>query len=151
MADRTKGITPSGVARRAGRKGLRRSKTLATRRLSREEIRDANELLESVAHLRPAHRTECAEGPRPCPWVSCRFHLYLDVNPATGSIKVNFPDLEVWEMRETCALYVADRWGITLEEIGVILNLTRERIRQLERSGLDKLQIEYHDIDGDAP
>jgi hypothetical protein len=151
MADRTKGITPSGVARRAGRKGLRRSKTLATRRLSREEIRDANELLESVAHLRPKHRTECAEGPRPCPWVSCRFHLYLDVNPATGSIKVNFPDLEVWEMRETCALDVADRGGITLEEIGVILNLTRERIRQLERSGLDKLQIEYHDIDGDTP
>ncbi|MFT4704426.1 MAG: hypothetical protein ACI81R_002131 [Bradymonadia bacterium] len=142
-----KGITPSGVARRKGRKGLRRSKTLATRRLSREEVRDANELLRSLASERPQDRDDCATGPRPCPWVSCRFHLYLDVNPATGSIKVNFPDLEVWEMPETCALDVADRGGITLEEIGVILNLTRERIRQLEKSGIEKLYAEYDDED----
>tara|TARA_B100001093_G_scaffold20855_1_gene18647 strand:- start:422 stop:688 length:267 start_codon:yes stop_codon:yes gene_type:complete len=66
--------------------------------------------------------------------------LYLDVNPDTGSIKLNFPDLEVWEMRETCALDVADRGGITLEEVGEILNLTRERIRQVEVKGLQKLR-----------
>jgi len=58
--------------------------------------------------------------------------LYLDVNERTGSIKLNFPDLEVWELPETCALDIADRGGITLEEVGEIMNLTRERIRQLE-------------------
>ena len=73
---------------------------------------------------------------RPCPYVSCKHHLYLDVNPETGSIKLNFPDLEVWEMAETCSLDVADRGGITLEEVGEILNLTRERIRQVEVRGL---------------
>ncbi|MBU6161975.1 MAG: DNA-binding protein, partial [Myxococcales bacterium] len=87
-------------------------------------------------------------GARPCPWVSCKFHLYLDVNPETGSIKLNFPDLEVWEMPETCALDVADRGGITLEEVGEILNLTRERIRQVEVHGLEKLQLEYKDLSG---
>ena len=80
-------------------------------------------------------------------WVSCKFHLYLDVNPETGSIKLNFPDLEVWEMADTCALDVADRGGITLEEVGEILNLTRERIRQVEVFGLEKLAIEYDSLD----
>ena len=57
----------------------------------------------------------------------------------TGAIKLNFPDLEVWEMTETCALDVADRGGTTLEEVGAIMNLTRERIRQVEVKGLAKL------------
>ena len=78
--------------------------------------------------------------PRPCPFVSCSHHLYLDVNPQTGAIKLNFPHLEVWEMAETCSLDVADRGGITLEEVGAILNLTRERIRQVEVRGLSQDQ-----------
>ena len=57
-----------------------------------------------------------------------------------GSIKINFPDVEVWEMTDTCALDIADRGGITLEEVGEIMNLTRERVRQLETQGLTKLQ-----------
>ena len=88
---------------------------------------------------RPRTRAECAEAPRPCPFVSCQHHLYLDVSARTGAIKLNFPDLEVWEMTETCALDVADRGGTTLEEVGAIMNLTRERIRQVEVKGLAKL------------
>ncbi len=149
MAERKKGITPSGVARRKGRKGLRRSKTLASRRLTRDELREANEILGAMSDQRPKTRGDCQDAKRPCPWVSCKFHLYLDVNPETGSIKVNFPDLEVWEMAETCALDVADRAGITLEEVGEILNLTRERIRQVEVLGLSKLTEEYSDLLGD--
>ena len=76
---------------------------------------------------------------RPCPFVSCKYHLYLDVHPVRGSIKVNFTDIEVWEMTETCALDIADRGGITLEEVGEIMNLTRERVRQVETAGLAKL------------
>jgi hypothetical protein len=148
MADKHNGMTPSGVARRKGRKGLRRSKTLSTRRLTREEIREADEIISALEGLRPRDRGQCATGARPCPWVSCKFHLYLDVNPETGSIKLNFPDLEVWEMPETCALDVAERGGITLEEVGEILNLTRERIRQVEVHGLEKLQLEYKELAG---
>ncbi len=125
--------------RRPGKKGRRRSRTIATKRLSKEELAVAEEL-QSVHIDRPGHRSECANGVRPCPYVACKHHLYLDVNPDTGSIKLNFPDLEVWEMQDTCALDVADRGGITLEEVGDILNLTRERIRQVEVKGLQKLR-----------
>jgi hypothetical protein len=89
---------------------------------------------------KPRMRIECANGERPCPFVSCKHHLFLDVSARTGAIKLNFPDLEVWEMNETCALDVADRGGTTLEEVGAIMNLTRERIRQVEVKGLAKLQ-----------
>ncbi|TVR01483.1 MAG: DNA-binding protein [Deltaproteobacteria bacterium] len=148
MVDRKKGMTPTGVAARKARKGLRRSKTLVARRLTTHELEEAEDILGAVEHLRPSTRSECVDGPRPCPWVSCKFHLYLDVNPESGSIKLNFPDREVWEMSETCALDIADRGGITLEEVGEILNLTRERIRQVEALGLDKLQSEYDELLG---
>ena len=89
---------------------------------------------------RPRTRAECNQEARPCPWVSCKHHLYLDINPETGSIKINFPDLEPWEMKHTCSLDVADAGALTLEEIGFITNLTRERIRQVEVRGLLKLK-----------
>jgi len=124
-----------------GRRTRMRSKTIALRRLTKEELRFSALLDEQSQEARPATRADCKEGMRPCPWVSCKYHLYLDVNPETGSIKLNFPDIEVWGMRETCALDVADRAGITLEEVGEIMNLTRERVRQVEVRGLLKLKM----------
>jgi len=114
---------PPEVSRKVRRRRRRtrpRSKTIAMKRLTREE---------------------CRGDQRPCPWVACKYHLYLDVNPETGSIKLNFPDLEPWELPHTCSLDVAERGGITLEEVGEIMNLTRERIRQVEVRGLIKLKM----------
>ena len=130
---------------RPGKKGRRRSRTIATKKLSREELAAAEELRHFEVD-RPISRSLCATGPRPCPYVACKHHLYLDVNPETGSIKLNFPDLDVWELEDTCALDVADRGGITLEEVGEILNLTRERIRQVEVRGLEKLKESAEDL-----
>src|SRR5512140_431155 len=125
---------------RPSRDGRVRSKTIAPKRLTREEKREALVLQYPEDVDRPRHRGECQSMERPCPFVSCEHHLYLDVNPESGAIKLNFPHLEVWEMAETCALDVADRGGITLEEVGAILNLTRERIRQVEVRGLTKIR-----------
>jgi len=43
-------------------------------------------------------------------------------------------------MGESCALDIADRGGTTLEDVGAIMNLTRERIRQVEVKALAKLE-----------
>lgn len=93
---------------------------------------------------RPRTRGECADGERPCPFVSCRHHLYLEVTRKTGTIKLNFPDLEVHEMGETCALDVADRGSHSLDEIGEVMNLTYERTRQIEEQALRRLERVYN-------
>jgi len=122
------------------RKGRRRSRTIPMRQLTREELMQGAELTDLIEYERPKSRAECLKMTRPCPFVSCRHHLFLEVNEDTGSIKLNFPDMELSELPETCALDVADRGGVTLEEIGEILNLTRERIRQVEAKGLERLR-----------
>ena len=127
--------------RRRRRRSRPRSKTIALKRLTREELRVGALMFPPVDVPRPKTRAECREEARPCPWVACKFHLYLDVNPETGSIKINFPDLEPEDMKDTCSLDVAERGGITLEEVGEIMNLTRERIRQVEVRGLLKLKM----------
>ena len=127
--------------RRRRRRTRPRSKTIAMKRLTREELRVGAAMYPPVDIARPTNRSECREDMRPCPWVACKHHLYLDINPETGSIKINFPDLEPWELKNTCALDVAEKGGITLEEVGEILNLTRERIRQVEVRGLLKLKM----------
>ena len=131
----------SRKVRRRRRRTRPRSKTIAMKRLTREELRVGALMYPPVDIPRPTSRAECKEEMRPCPWVACKHHLYLDINPETGSIKINFPELEPWEMSHTCALDVAEKGGITLEEVGEIMNLTRERIRQVEVRGLLKLKM----------
>src|SRR5688500_10572646 len=128
---------------RPGRRKRRtraRARTISIRRLSKAELNRGREQYPESDYWRPESRGDCAEMDRPCPFVGCKYHLYIDVHPVRGSIKVNFPDVEVWEMTETCALDIADRGGITLEDVGQIMNLTRERVRQLETAGLARLQ-----------
>ncbi len=118
-----------------------RARTISIRRLSKTELNRGRALYPEIDYWKPTRRSECKDMERPCPFVSCKYHLYIDVHPVRGSIKLNFPDVEVWEMTETCALDVAERGGITLEEVGEIMNLTRERVRQVETAGLSKLDM----------
>lgn len=129
---------PDDAVRR--RRNRSRARTISIRRLSKAELNRGRVLFPEMDYWKPRTRAECRDMDRPCPFVSCKYHLYIDVHPVRGSIKLNFPDVDVWEMTETCALDVADRGGITLEDVGEIMNLTRERVRQVETAGLSALE-----------
>ena len=119
-----------------------RAKTISMKRLPLSERGSYNSVR---SHWRPQTRADCVDDQRPCPYVSCKYHLYLDVSFRTGSIKLNFPDTEVWEMEHSCALDLAASGGMTLEETGGVMNLTRERIRQIEVKALERLEA-FRDI-----
>jgi hypothetical protein len=124
-----------------------RHKTIAPKRLTQQEVRDG-ELLDASDDQRPVTRGDCLSGgfneARPCPFMSCKYHLALDVNPS-GSLVVY--DLEaaangdLSRMEHSCVLDLADRGGMTLEEVGDILGVTRERIRQVEVKALVLLRL----------
>ena len=66
----------------------------------------------------------------PCPWFRCRHNLYLSV--FNERVKFSAPGVEFWQLEETCSIRLADRGGMTLEECGEAMNLTRERVRQVQ-------------------
>lgn len=139
MSDDDEDVT---VRRGRRRRATPRAVTLSVKHNTRASLREFSSY-EYAAELeieRPRTRSDClgggANSARPCAFVSCRHHLYLDVNPETGTIKFNFPMLSPWDLKESCALDVAERGGLTLEETGELLNLTRERVRQIEVRGL---------------
>ena len=146
LADALDEPAPGERRGRRKRRSRARARTISIRRLSKAELNRGRELDPETDYWKPKSRSECKDMERPCPFVSCKYHLYIDVHPVRGSIKLNVPDVEMWEMPETCALDVADRGGITLEEVGEIMNLTRERVRQVETAGLARLQ-EFRDVD----
>lgn len=89
----------------------------------------------------PVTRGDCKEGPRPCPWYGCRHHLGLDTD-SRGQIFVVVPeDRLVAHDGPTCALDVAEETGgLTLQEVGDIVGVTRERVRQIQCRALEKLR-----------
>lgn len=65
---------------------------------------------------------------------------------------MTFPTLELEEMPATCSLDVADEGGATLEQVALCLNITRERVRQIETSIRARVEAELTErgIDGDS-
>jgi hypothetical protein len=142
------GVTPGEETPPSGRSSARRSgippkQTLAVRRITRLELATGRAELKALGadapYERPRTRGDCAQVPRPCPYIACKYSLYLDVS-LTGSIILNFPHLEPGQMpaERSCALDLAERGPMTLEYIAVVTNLTRERIRQIELKALSR-------------
>ncbi len=105
---------------------------------------------------RPLTRGDCRDVPRPCPFVSCRFNLLIDVN-AHGAIRFNATDLppvtpgtnnadfeasaehatDVWasaERLDSCALDVIAARGcdeMTFDQIASAIGVSRQRVERI--------------------
>ena len=82
---------------------------------------------------RPRSRADCLDGPRPCPWVSCRYHLHLDtVSKGRQEELLENPSYE-WGFSESCALDVAERGPLTSREIAPLIGMSQSGCKELYR------------------
>ncbi len=84
----------------------------------------------------PLTREHCANIPRPCPHVSCRHHIYLDV---VGKDIIRNSAVPLWEMTDSCSLDVAERGGVTLETVAELMGVTTDGARKIQERALLKL------------
>lgn len=90
----------------------------------------------------PAKRSECINGPRPCPYVGCRYHLFLTVQ-SRGNIVFPYGEdpAALLTMPSTCALDVASRGQVSQPDVAALLKATRQRIDQEEIVAKQKLRL----------
>lgn len=91
---------------------------------------------------RPTKRADCEGGARPCPYVGCKYNLFLDVS-STGNIRFSFPNRppEAVDPEASCALDLASSGGLTLQEVADVTGVTRERVRQIEMKSVRRLRL----------
>src|SRR5262245_43072037 len=64
--------------RRSRRRREVRARTISVKRMTKRELELGRILYPEVAVDKPRTRADCVGGERPCPFVSCKHHLYLD-------------------------------------------------------------------------
>ena len=93
---------------------------------------------------KPRRRGDCENGARPCPWVSCRHHLFLDVT-RDGEVVENFPGKDVDEIDFTCSLDIADtveghRAPLPLSVLASIMGTSRSSVTAVEVNAMKKFR-----------
>ncbi len=67
----------------------------------------------------PKTRGDCIDGPRPCPYETCKYHLGRDTEP-------------------TCTLDVADQGGVSNRTIAKILEVSPQHVDKIVEGALAK-------------
>jgi hypothetical protein len=88
---------------------------------------------------RPKKRGECENGIRPCPFVSCRYHLGHEIVAGMASASDDEIVDRVLAMENTCALDLADEGEQTVTKIGSVMGISRERGRQVFKRACEKI------------
>lgn len=130
--------------------------------LSRSEIKakgESDSIHAAWDEHRPKTRADCGDVPRPCPWVSCKYHNFLSVNEH-GSVKLHFgtDDASVMPPEWSCSLDIADRVAfemrigggpLPVEDLVWISRVGDARLRQIFRHVKRELQPLRRELNGD--
>lgn len=101
---------------------------------------------EALPDSRPVLRADCIGGPRPCPWINCRWHLCWERRDIHRLILGEADPCQVaaviLNMGDTCVLDVAasprsDR------EVGAILGVSHQAVAQACKRALVKLRAKH--------
>lgn len=118
-------------------------KTLSLREMERQAKRAqaAKVTPMPTSHWRPKTRLDCFKVPRPCPYVTCRYNLFLEVCQ-NGSLRLPHGEHEdaVLKQKRSCALDLAEDGPRTLDDVGRAQSLNRERVRQIEAIAVAKVR-----------
>lgn len=95
--------------------------------------------------VRPITRKDCANVPRPCPYVSCRWNTYLDLLD-DGTLVLNWGRLEPDQVPAwgSCVLDIADDGGISEETLMQVLGLSASEVSEVYEGALRKLR--HYDV-----
>lgn len=99
---------------------------------------------------RPRTRAECppkTDGERRCPWVSCRYHLWQDLDRAARRRKDAEPAPAPEDMPRPCALDHAED-SHRYEKIGALLGVTKQAVQQTEARALRKIIGRFPGLEG---
>lgn len=126
---------------------LSRSKFYAVSRFKKENLRILRQLEEELPNYnrylrffkKPKTRGDCVNVQRPCPWVSCKYHLATNVKP-NGTLEYVYHSVSITDITESCALDVAEQGGLSSYDVGKYLNLSGQQIKNIEKEALKKLK-----------
>jgi hypothetical protein len=141
-------LGPAVRPRRGKGTGLRPQSVVNGKMLARERafVDATARILAEYEDQRPVVRADCQSGGvnehRPCPWMSCKHHMAINVNPDNGSLQFVWPGVELHEMPATCALDVADEQ----EERNVPQDFVAlGRLLNMDDTGSRKQVLRYED------
>lgn len=163
-------VDSADTGEQSGHEQRHRKRTMSMKRLSKQKMELGRVLYPEATSLPdiPRTRADCPEpieGKRLCAHLLCKYHLALDVDDRSGAITMSVPftigedhvpEIDLEAMADTCVLDVAERGGMILEDVGAALDLTRERIRQVENAAMAKLRVHlpviqaHDDLDSDG-
>lgn len=94
-------------------------------------------------YARPLQRADCVAGPRPCPWIGCRWHMCWEQREIKRMILSDtHPRLAaamIMDMDQTCVLDVCDEPN-SERSLGRALGVTHQAVAQALKRALDNLR-----------
>jgi len=101
---------------------------------------------------KPTTRAECVDVPRPCPFVSCRYHLFFDVAKCRHGDRLivrrggrallrwlngcTMPPVAI----ESCALDVAEDGEHTEQQVASILGIKQQSVHETIQKACKKIK-----------